>query len=1382
MPPALADGRYVVTGFLGEGARKRVYLGHDSRLDRDVAVAVIPSVGADPAARERIHQEARAMARLGSHPNIVTVHDFGEEGDVAYIVSEYMAQGSVADLLAAAHGSGLEGEHAVRLAGQVAAALAHAHRAGLVHRDVKPANVFLNEDGDARLGDFGVALALDRPRLTSEGRMVGTVDYMSPEQALGREVDERSDLYSLGAMLYELVCGRPPFRGDDIVAVVSQHINSPPVAPSWHRPDVPAALERLILALLAKPPDERPASAEDVGRALAGLRPGPAREAEEANPLGRLAQGQFVGRRDELERLRALLDGALSGRGALALVAGEPGIGKTRLVEELAAYGGLRGARVLWGRCYEGDGAPAYWPWVQIVRAYLAVRPAEAWAAEMGAGAADIARVVPEAGAAAGEPAAAAADESPEEARFRFFEAMGSFARNAAADRPLVLVLDDLHWADASSLLLLGFLAQEARSAPVLVVGTYRDIEVDRDHPLTRVLGDVRAAERITLAGLPERDVARFLEARSGAAPHPRLVAAAYARTEGNPFFLSEVMRLLVSEGGLDDNPERALAVPAGVRDVLARRLDRLSEGTRKLLGVAAVIGRDFGLDVVQRAAGASADEVLDALDEAVEAQVLVTGRAGRFRFNHALVRETVYDEVGTVRRLRLHLKVGEALEAVHGRAREAHVAELAHHWFEALPLAGADKAVDYSAAAARRSHAALAFEEAARHYDRACRALELAGQEDDPRRIELLLARGEEQTHAGEVESSHETFREAAELASAQDLPELQARAALGFAQWSVLGRNDPAVALLEEALAALPEADSSCRAEVLAELAIHLETAEHRARKDELSAAAVAMARRVGDRTQLALLLANRHATIWGPDNLGERLALADEGLALALEVGDRSRERWAHFLRFVNRLESGDVATADRALDEFARTADELGQPFYRWYATLMRRTRALMDGAMADAERLRAELEGLWHADDGDDVWARTVQDVPLRWQQGRLSQVRRAVADGVRRYASIPAYRCLLAWVDAETGRVDAARRELERFAAGGLAELPCDEHWLAGAANLAAAAAAIGDARAAPTLRERLAPHADRLVLFDAGWVCLGPCARYLGALAALEGDRDDAVTHLEHALAIAAAAGSRPWVAQTECDLARVLAPAARARELAEASLATARELGLDGLAERATALLRTRPAAARAPTSIDALAMTIDSETPARLDPAAAVPVTLLFSDIEGSTELNERLGDERWLAVLEEHNAIVRAAVRAHSGREVKSQGDGFMLAFARPADGLACALAMQRALAEREAAGAECPLRVRVGVHAGPAIRRGSDYFGRNVVVAARIAAQARGGEILVSEELREAAGAPVSEPRELVLKGLGGRQRVHAMAWDVSCAGTPTRAG
>src|SRR4051812_968123 len=452
-------------GFLGEGARKAVYLAHDERLDRDVAVALIETRGLDVAGLGRIRDEAQAMARLGSHPNIVTVHDFGREGDVAYIVSEYMARGAIADLLDEAGGRGLPIADATRLARQVAAALEHAHRAGLVHRDVKPANVFLNEDGHARLGDFGVALAVDRPRVTAEGGIVGTLDYMPPEQALGGTVDARSDLYSLGAMLYELVCGRPPFRGDDMVAVVAQHINTAPVAPSWHNPEVPPALEALVLRMLAKDRGARPASAAEVRAELDRLSAAPASPAAaaESNPWGPLAQGAFVGRRDELQRLRTLADDAVAGHGRVALVSGEAGIGKTRTVEEVAAYAGLRGARMLWGRCYEGDGAPAYWPWVQLVRAYLAARPEEEWRAEMAAGAGVIARVVGEVGAAE------TVDESPERARFRFFEAMADFLAAAARDRPLVLVLDDLHWADAGSLLLLGFLARGVEHARVLL-------------------------------------------------------------------------------------------------------------------------------------------------------------------------------------------------------------------------------------------------------------------------------------------------------------------------------------------------------------------------------------------------------------------------------------------------------------------------------------------------------------------------------------------------------------------------------------------------------------------------------------------------------------------------------------------------------------------------------------------------------------------------------------------------------------------------------------------------------------------------------------------------------------------------------------------------
>ncbi|MCI0344695.1 MAG: serine/threonine protein kinase, partial [Chloroflexi bacterium] len=332
-----ASGRYQVDRFLGEGGRKRVFLARDSRLDRDVALALIKTQGLDEAGLTRVRREAQAMARLGDHQNIVTVFDIGEEDGATYLVCQYMGGGSVEDLIAAADGHGLGVDETLRIGGQVAHALEHAHSRGIVHRDIKPGNVWLGEDDNARLGDFGLAVALDRSRLTAEGMMLGTVAYMAPEQAMGRHTDARSDLYSLGAMLYEMVTGRPPFLGDEAVAIISQHIGTAPVAPSWHNPDAPPALERLILALLAKDPEKRPETAGEVRDALARIATaasttGPAAAArEEANPLDRLAGGVFVGREREMDELRAGLDDALSGRGRLLLLMGEPGIGKTRM-------------------------------------------------------------------------------------------------------------------------------------------------------------------------------------------------------------------------------------------------------------------------------------------------------------------------------------------------------------------------------------------------------------------------------------------------------------------------------------------------------------------------------------------------------------------------------------------------------------------------------------------------------------------------------------------------------------------------------------------------------------------------------------------------------------------------------------------------------------------------------------------------------------------------------------------------------------------------------------------------------------------------------------------------------------------------------------------
>ncbi|HKN38988.1 MAG TPA: serine/threonine-protein kinase, partial [Acidimicrobiia bacterium] len=316
-PTSFGSGRYEVRRFLGEGGRKRVYLAYDRALDREVAVATIKTEDLDAAGLERVRREAQAMGRLGDHPHIVTIYDIGEDGGRPFIVSQYMPGGSVDDLVAGATEHRLVVAEAVRIADEVCQALEHAHGLGIVHRDIKPANVWLTEDGSTRLGDFGLAAAAassSRSRLTKEGMMVGTVAYMAPEQALGQEVDARADLYSLGALLYELLTGRPPFVGPDAVAVISQQINTPPMAPWWHNPAVPKELGTLVLELLAKTPEERPGDAGEIRRRLAETMakagsedevpppetPAPAATRHTAR-LNRLSR--FVGRPDELRDL-----------------------------------------------------------------------------------------------------------------------------------------------------------------------------------------------------------------------------------------------------------------------------------------------------------------------------------------------------------------------------------------------------------------------------------------------------------------------------------------------------------------------------------------------------------------------------------------------------------------------------------------------------------------------------------------------------------------------------------------------------------------------------------------------------------------------------------------------------------------------------------------------------------------------------------------------------------------------------------------------------------------------------------------------------------------------------------------------------------------------
>src|SRR5215211_6026140 len=336
LPESVAGGRYEVRRFLGEQGRKRVYLARDTAEYRDVALAVFETEGVEETVLARSRREAQAMRQLGDHPHLVTVYDAGEEDDRPYVASRYMPGGDVHSLLLAAAGRRLPVERAVEIAIDVSCALEHAHSRGIIHRDLKPANVWLAEDGTARLGDFGLAATDQRSRAAVEGMLVGTVAYLPPEQALGRAPDPRSDLYSLGAMLYEMLTGQPPFPGDDAVAIISQHLNAAPVPPSRHVPEVPARLDRLVLRLLAKAPEERPGSGAAVRDELERVAAGSPEELDEEsadgrdNPLDQLAGGVFVGRERELDDLREGLEEALGGRARLLLLVGEPGIGKTR--------------------------------------------------------------------------------------------------------------------------------------------------------------------------------------------------------------------------------------------------------------------------------------------------------------------------------------------------------------------------------------------------------------------------------------------------------------------------------------------------------------------------------------------------------------------------------------------------------------------------------------------------------------------------------------------------------------------------------------------------------------------------------------------------------------------------------------------------------------------------------------------------------------------------------------------------------------------------------------------------------------------------------------------------------------------------------------------
>jgi class 3 adenylate cyclase len=1401
VPTAVASGRYRIERFLGEGGRKRVYLARDARLERQVAIALLKIHGLDPQGLLRLRREALAMARLGDHPNVVTVYDVGEESGQPYIVTQYIPGGSVDDLLTVAEGRRLGIPDCLRLMEQVCRGLAYAHRQGIVHRDLKPKNVWLTDDGTAKIGDFGLAVAGDRNRLTVEGMMVGTAHYMPPEQAVGGEVDARSDLYSLGAMLYEMLCGRPPFLGDDAVAVVSQHINTAPVAPSWHNPFVPRPLEELVLRLLAKSPDQRPATAEEVAEGLtaismvsSGITPA---HPDQPNPLERLAGGVFVGRQREMEELRHALDETLAGRGRLILLVGESGIGKSRLAAELTTYATLRGAQVLSGRCYEGEGAPAYWPWLQIMRAYVRDRDAEALVSEMGTGAAEIAQLVTEVRervpSLAPATLAVSLDE-PGQSRFRLFDSITTFLKNAAATRPLMLILDDLHWADAPSLQLLQFLARELAGCRLLVVGTYRDEEVTRQHPLSQALGELareHLSERILLRGLSAVDVARFIERTASIEPPAALTATVHRATEGNPFFLNEVVHLLASEGRFerpDEVTSWSVEIPEGVREAVGRRLDHLSQECNELLSNASAIGQEFSLDVLERVAGRDRNDVLGCMEEALTSRIIaeVSQAVGRYRFSHTLVRETLYGELGITRRVQLHHRIGEVLEAVHAGNLEPHLAELAYHFFQASLAGDTGKAIEYSIRAGERALRILAFEEATQLFERTLQLLELTDPGNETRRYDVQMLLGEAWARVGDMNRAKDVFRDAIVAARKLGDPEKLSHAGLWFGReleglGFEMGYVEETANLLEEALEALPAEDSAIRAMIMGRIAVSEYWLGNRNRRESLAREALAMAERVGDTAALASALHGVRYALWSPENAEERLATSMRALQVAAASGHKDRMLQAHRWLVGDLLELGRADEADREIETHNRIASELRQPIYQWYAEMFNAMRAIMVGRFTEGEETaRRALEIGQRAGSRQALNFFGAQMSRVWYEQGKLHDMLPLMqqAGDVVPPHMLPIIRAAYAFYASELGRMEDARAAFEELARDDFASLPRIMVFLHMVVFLSQACATLGDAKRAAVLYDLLAPFAGRAVIDGPpAAVCNGPASHYLGLLAATMGKHDLAMRHFEESLRMGESMRAPPFVAHTQYAYAGVLLAKGehgRALELATQALATARELGMASLVERALALkLAAQGVGADGLTSsIGAVTELVAAERPdLSMHASPEGTVTILFTDIEDYSGMTERLGDLGVQEVLRSHHAIVRDSVVAHDGAIVKSSGDGFMAVFAQPQRAVQCSIAIQRALAGLETPE---PIRVRIGLHVGEAIKEFDDFYGRNVIVAARIAGSARGGQILVSSSIRDAAASAsdlqFGDERAVELRGLRGSHTVYELAW------------
>ena len=901
-------------------------------------------------------------------------------------------------------------------------------------------------------------------------------------------------------------------------------------------------------------------------RALAAdLRSEPAAAAAPAAPplpsaLRRSDEAPLAGRGEQLATLRAAWRRASAGAATIVMVAGPAGAGKTRLLIELADEARMGGATVLAGRCTE-DRIVAFAPFTEALRHYVAAAPdaLPEWTR------AELARLLPELA-----PEATPVQGDPQDARHRLFEAVAATIGAAARHTPVLLVVEDLHWADGASIGMLAHVIHTVGWAPLLVAGSFRDEGDEAGPDLRALLGKLRRErrlEQVRLAGLPVGEVDELVAAWLGAAPPAQLTQAVHERTGGNPLFVEELVRHLVethSGKPIEELVEAATTdVPEGVRAVIDRREALLPEPARRAVTVAAVIGEDFGLADVAAALEERDDEVAESLDTAVRAGLVDESQlAGQYRFAHALIRGALLAGLTATRKALLHRRVADVLDALPEGRREPRLPELVRHLLDAGPLVEPGRVAGLALQAAERATARLAYEEAAGLMERVSAALDDA----DPVRPEVLIALGDARLRLGDAPAAGRCFEAAAELARGLGDHELLARAALGAAGLTVnVGPvREDVRRLLEEALGGVP-ATSPLRPRLLGRLAIEAYYARPATLRESLSAEALEAGRRAGGRALLEALGA-RHVALWSPPHTEERLRIAGELIAAAREAGDREAELQGVNWRVTDLVELGDHASARAAIADHERLAGELRLLGYAWYVPMWRAMLALLAGRLEEAQRLSDDAERIGRAaQDANAALLLGVQQRAIRNAAGTVSYADVvAVHEGGELSPAGAAWRTWAAGISLARGDRERARRMILEEVEG-LAALPLDANWLYTAAFLGVGIAQLGDASAAAVVYPQLLPYRERMVTAGRASFCAGSAHFSLGLLARTLGERHAAVEHLEKATRRNDELGARPYAAAARDALAEVVDDDALAASLRDESQAVVDELGFD-------------------------------------------------------------------------------------------------------------------------------------------------------------------------------------------------------------------------